>query len=100
MRRTPSVLAGLFFLVTVALALPAMAAPSPSGTGSYTNDEGGEVTNVGPDRQIIYEDEQLEGELPRPSGERITARHSAKHPSLIQLRVRFNDHLIRLSADI
>ncbi len=100
MRRTATVIAALCFVFAAGVSAPALAAPSPASAETYANDEGGQVVAQGADRRINYGDEEIEGELPRPSGERISARHSPKHPSLIQLRVRFNDHLIRLSADI
>lgn len=89
-------------LSATTLAVVAIAMPSSglAQSAPVLNDEGGQVTSQGPDRAIIYDGEVVDGDLPRPSGDRITARHSSKHPSLIQLRVRFNDHLERLSRDI
>ena len=82
-------------------AVPLTSAWAAPAAEPIRNDEGARVVDDGEMRGIIFdEDDDVDGDLPRPAGDRISARHSAKHPSLIKLRVRFNDHLVRLSHDI
>ena len=54
----------------------------------------------GGDRIYDFDDEAVEGEVLRPSGESITGRNPADHPSMIPIRENFLDRLYILTNDL
>ncbi len=62
-------------------------------------DEAAMVSNL-ETREYIFDNETLDGDVNRPSGDNVTARVSVRHESLIRIRGHFLGELITLATDI
>jgi len=58
------------------------------------------ATAPGNTREVIYDDEEIDGESLRPDHERVDFRPPGKHPSLIQVRAHFIPQLLRMATDV
>ncbi len=89
-------------VVPVASAAPGAApAAAPAATGDVDADVAARrPTAKGQMRELIYDDEAIDGESLRPDHERVSFRPPGKHPSLIQVRAHFIPQLLQMAADI
>lgn len=77
-------------LLSLAVAAPALAQNQPAAAPAAAPDY------VPPAQRIdITDDEQVEGDFPRPGQEFVSSLRRAKHRSLIHIRYEFIDEMIK-----
>ena len=78
-----------------------VAAAAPAKAQAEVEEGARAVTkSAGQTRELVYDDEEIDGESLRPDHERIDFRPPGKHPSLIQVRAHFIPQLLRMATDV
>ncbi len=77
----------------------AVAKPEPTSAVEEDVDEAALVSNL-ETREYIFDNETLDGDVHRPSGDNITSRLAVRHESLIRIRGHFISELITLATDM
>ena len=86
--------------IALSTALSSLASAAPAS--NHEAEEGARAVSkgAGQTRELIYDDEAIDGESLRPDHERIDFRPPGKHPSLIQVRAHFIPQLLQMATDI
>lgn len=86
--------------IALSTALSNLAAAAPASNPEAEEGARAVSTAAGQTRELIYDDEAIDGESLRPDHERIDFRPPGKHPSLIQVRAHFIPQLLRMATNV
>ena len=86
--------------IALSTALSSLASAAPASNHEAEAGARAGSKAAGQTRELIYDDEAIDGESLRPDHERIDFRPPGKHPSLIQVRAHFIPQLLQMATDI